>query len=145
MVCGDTGKVSEEDITTMKLILEAAPDIGMNYGLIVNLLSKDTLVHLQKDSEDFLNDLFREIPKKIQCPSNRVLFFEEIEELKELEDVVLPENDPNSLKLQEFLYVQNLEFGVENVALLNATIKSKCQSRGSLLSQKKREKGSWTN
>ena len=33
-----------QDTTTIKLILEASPDIGMNYGIIVNMLSKGTVL-----------------------------------------------------------------------------------------------------
>ena len=38
------GRVLMQDTTTMKLILEASPDIGMNYGIIVNMLSKGTVL-----------------------------------------------------------------------------------------------------
>ena len=35
-VTQEAGRVSQQDATTMRLVLEAAPEIGSNYGIIVN-------------------------------------------------------------------------------------------------------------
>ena len=55
------GRIVHQDIATMKLVLEAAPEIGENYGIIVNKVSKRFLKMLQKESErqEFIKYLFR--------------------------------------------------------------------------------------
>ena len=65
------GRVHMQDVTTMQLILEAVPYIGMNYGIVVNMVSKGILKKLDEKSCDFLEILFVGIPEEIRCPSNR--------------------------------------------------------------------------
>ena len=40
VVTEQMGRVLKQDSTTMKLVHEAAPEIKMNYGIIVNMISK---------------------------------------------------------------------------------------------------------
>ena len=40
VVTEQMGRVLTQDSTTMKLVHEAAPEIKMNYGIIVNMISK---------------------------------------------------------------------------------------------------------
>jgi len=35
-VTQQSGRVNAQDATTIKLVLDAAPDIGQNYGVVVN-------------------------------------------------------------------------------------------------------------
>ena len=112
----ENGTVSAEDVVTMKLVLEAAPEIGMNYGIIVNMVSEGTLKDLREDSQDFLNGLFSEIPKVNRCLDDRVLFLGEIEELQDEDNILLPVNDPNSMVLKKFVHnVPKVNIKPENV------------------------------
>ena len=83
------GRVLQQDATTMKLILEAAPDIGMDYGIIVNMLSKGVLKKLKENFHDFLNILFAGIPTNRRCSYNRVLFLGKVAELEDEDDVLV--------------------------------------------------------
>ena len=85
------GRVRQEDVTTMKLILEAAPDIGENYGVIINMISKKSLKKFKENGEfqnEFLNILFVGIPENRRCSYNRVLFLGKVPELEDKDDVL---------------------------------------------------------
>ena len=85
------GKVRQEDVTTMKLILEAAPDIGMDYGVIINMISKGFLKKLKKNGEfqnEFLDILFEGIPANRRCSYDRALFLGKVPELEDKDDVL---------------------------------------------------------
>ena len=78
------GRVLQQDTTTIKLILEAAPDIGEDYGIIINMLSKGVLKKIKENrnfKEDFMNILFAGITESTRCPYNRVLFLGKLTEL----------------------------------------------------------------
>ena len=102
VVCLEEDIVDEEDILTMKFALAAAPDIGMNYGIIVNMVSEDILEELKGKPHFFLDKALKEIPERNRCLDNRVLFLGEMTELENLFNIVLSSDDPNSLKLNSF-------------------------------------------
>ena len=63
------GRVAQQDSTTMKLVLDAAPEIGEKYGIIVNMVSKGVLKKLQTESmyHDFNNSMLAGIEEKNRC------------------------------------------------------------------------------
>ena len=86
------GRVLQQDATTIKLILEAAPDIGEDYGIIVNMLSKGVMKKIKENrmfKEDFLNILFAGITENKRCPYNRILFLGKVQELEDEDDVLV--------------------------------------------------------
>ena len=86
------GRVLQQDTTTIKLILEAAPDIGEDYGIIVNMLSKGVMKKIKENrmfKEDFLNVLFAGITENRRCPYNRILFLGKLQELEDEDDVLV--------------------------------------------------------
>jgi len=79
------GRVLQQDATTIKLILDTAPDIGQDYGIIVNMLSKGLMKKMKENrmfKEDFLNILFAGISAERRCPYNSVLYLGKLQELK---------------------------------------------------------------
>ena len=46
-VTQEAGRVNQQDATTLRLVLEAAPEIGTQYGVIVNKISKPVLEKLK--------------------------------------------------------------------------------------------------
>ena len=54
------GRIVTQDVATMKLVLEAVPDIGRNYGIIVNMVSQDVLAKLSKTEnwQSFITSLY---------------------------------------------------------------------------------------
>ena len=86
------GRVLQQDATTIKLILEAAPDIGEAYGIIVNMLSNGVMKKFKENrtfKEDFLNILFAGITENRRCPYNRVHFLGKLQELEDEDDVLV--------------------------------------------------------
>ena len=112
VVCLEEDIVDEEDILTMKFALAAAPDIGMNYGIIVNMVSEDSLEELKGKPQFFLDKALKEIPERNRCLDNRVLFLGEMTELENLFNIVLSSDDPNSLELNSFF---NNEVPIVNI------------------------------
>merc|ERR1712066_561661 len=77
VVTEQMGRVLQQDATTIRLVLDAAPEIKMNYGIIVNMVSKGVWKKLKKASMsyfDFLNSLFAGIKEEHRCVYSNVLF-----------------------------------------------------------------------
>ena len=71
-VTQQAGRVNQQVATTIKLVLEAAPEIGQNYGVVVNKVNKKILKGL-KDEDNrikFLMTLFAGIPEESKCVSH---------------------------------------------------------------------------
>lgn len=47
----NAGRVIDQDITTMRLILDAAPEIGHKFGIIVNMVPPNLMEVFKKDSD----------------------------------------------------------------------------------------------
>ena len=103
VICEEDGIVDEEDILTMKSVLDAASDIGMDYGIIVNMVSDDILEDIDGKSKEFLEKALKEIPKANRCLDNRLLFLGEITELVGEYNCMLPEGDSNLKLLTDFV------------------------------------------
>ena len=72
-VMTESGRIVQQDVTTLRLVLDAAPEIGNRYGIIINKLPKNVAIALQnpKDGSKFLTKLFAGIPEDRRCaPSN---------------------------------------------------------------------------
>lgn len=93
-----SGRVIEEDVVTMKLILDAAPEIGRNFGIIVNMCScriteSDNII-------DFKTALFSQL--KDEHIHDNILFLQNEDELVGKTDVIFDLHDfhgfPKALK-----------------------------------------------
>ena len=75
----------------MKLVLDAAPNIGKNYGIIINKVSEGVLNLLENHSnkEEFIDSIFHKFPKKQRCVDRNIIFFEEVDELEDEDDVLV--------------------------------------------------------
>ena len=117
------GRVLQQDATTIKLILDTAPDIGEDYGIIVNMLSKGLMKKMKENrmfKEDFLNILFAGISAERRCPYNRVLFLGKLQELEDEDDVLVSSNsfiDEKGMTLTQFVnnVVPTVNIKKENV------------------------------
>ena len=98
----DTGRVNQQDATTLRLVLEAAPEIGMDYGIVVNKVSRGVLKKLQGRKNDFINTVFAGIPKDKRCVYSNIFFLEKKRELEDEEDQFL---SPDQFKNETGLHV----------------------------------------
>ena len=120
------GRVLQQDTTTIKLILEAAPDIGEDYGIIINMLSKGVMKKIKENrnfKEDFMNILFAGIKENRRCPYNRVLFLGKLQELEDEDDVLVSSDrflNENGVTLTQFVdnVVPTVNIKKENVSEL---------------------------
>ena len=103
------GSVVQQDATTIKLVHEAAPEIGDQYGIIVNMVEEGVLEILNNSEtkkHDFLNALFAGIPKDNRCIYKNIYFVGEKDELVDEENVVVcPDNiiDAIGLTFRKFI------------------------------------------
>ena len=83
----DDGRVRMSDLTTMRLVNDAAKEIGSNYGLIVNKIPKKAYKKIQNQHE--IEQQLREaLSTGIQRTSN-VLFLPVIDDLDEEENALV--------------------------------------------------------
>lgn len=100
------GRVVREDITTMRLVLEAAPEILNKYGIIVNQVPRELMLGLQKRENlaVFLTDLFMNIKEEkrttnlhllervieLEAKNNILIELDQLDGLKDFLDVKVP-------------------------------------------------------
>jgi len=68
------GRVVVQDVATMRIVLDAVPDIGQNYGIVVNKMSTEVLEEMSKpdNAMAFITSLFQGIPDKFK--HNNIIF-----------------------------------------------------------------------
>jgi len=68
------GRVVVQDVATMRIVLDSVPDIGQNYGIIVNKMSSEVLSEMSKpdNAMAFITSLFQGIPDKFK--HNNIIF-----------------------------------------------------------------------
>ena len=117
------GRVSQQDTTTLKLVLDAAPEIREKYGIIVNMVSKKVLEKLKKESAyDYFNDLiFAGIDEKNRCSFSNIILFEKRDDLEGEDNIVVPSDTfigANGTTLTEFVHriIPSISIQQENVS-----------------------------
>ena len=83
------GRLVVQDTTTLKLVLEAAPEIQGQYGIIVNMIPKKILKMLKEDGSGFLHSLSNSMPEDAKCSESNVLFVANHPDLADEDDVLL--------------------------------------------------------
>lgn len=90
-VSQDAGRPKNEDITTMNLVLQAAPEIGTNYSIIVPKIKPGNAEGLRKDENwaKFLNGIFAGIKNGKKCDIKNVHGLMYLDELEGKDDLVV--------------------------------------------------------
>jgi len=71
------GRFMDQDLTTMRLVLDAAPEIEKNYGIVVNKVSKEVAEDVKKEKSlgaELLTYLFSGIPSDRRCARSNVTY-----------------------------------------------------------------------
>ena len=126
-VTEQAGRIVQQDATTIRLVLEAAPEIKNRYGIIVNMISKGVLRRLkQKDNGyyDFINTIFAGITDNNKCLYSSILLIGKISDLEDEDNIVVPPEtfkDPEGQTLLHFIQnvVPTISIKSENVADIN--------------------------
>ena len=113
------GRVVRQDVTTLRLVLDAAPEIGNHYGLVINKVPKPVAERL-KDPETevvFLNSLFIGLEENRRCTKSDITY------LLQTEDLEAKNNQLISLDKLETLDKTNFEeWLIEEVDLVCLTV-----------------------
>ena len=121
------GRVNVQDVTSMRLVLQAAPDIGNRYGIIVNKVDRKVRKELKRDqgTEMFLQTLFTGMPDTQICREDQVLFLPALERLEDEDNELVSAadlvSDVSRTDLQTFVdeCVPKVQIIKENVADVN--------------------------
>ena len=83
-VSTQSGRVVRQDITTLRLVLDAAPEIGNHYGLVINKVPKNVAERLKQPQNEvvFLNTLFTGIDEIHRCTKSDITYLMQTEELE---------------------------------------------------------------
>ena len=107
-VTEQSGRIMQQDATTIQLVHEAAQEIKSDYGIIVNKCSKRVLKMLNQTEakNDFLNSIFAGIPEENRCVYTNVLFIGRMDDLEDEDDLVVPPETiigANGVTLENFV------------------------------------------
>ena len=96
------GRVVVQDVATMRIVLDAVPDIGQNYGIIVNKMSTEVLEAMARPDNviAFKTSLFQGIPDKFK--HNNIIFIASNQTLAQGSRAFLTMDELNS-DLREFV------------------------------------------
>jgi GTP-binding protein EngB required for normal cell division len=75
-----TGRFSPEDLTTMKLVLDACPEIGSDFGVIVNHCGKKFAQNFISQRQERSEALFAKIPDRISPYIHAIAKIPELDE-----------------------------------------------------------------
>ena len=94
----EAGRVRPQDATTMRLVLDAAPEIGKNFGIIINKCTKRKLKFFFEDEprdcpnvknvEVFVTHIFNGLDDKFH--HGNIIFLDRKEELEDANDELVP-------------------------------------------------------
>ena len=101
VVTEEAGRVRPQDAATMRLVLDAAPEIGKKFGIIVNKCTKKKIEFFfgteesrnRTNFDKFVAHLFHGIESKNQ--HGNIVLLERREDLEDEEDKVIPANQIN--------------------------------------------------
>ena len=122
-----SGDINDQDVVIMRMVLEAAPDIGNKYGIIVNKVDRKVRKELKRDqgTEMFLQTLFTGMPDTQICREDQVLFLPALERLEDEDNELVSAadlvSDVSRTDLQTFVdeCVPKVQIIKENVADVN--------------------------
>ena len=110
-VMTESGRIVRQDITTLKLVLDAAPEVRNQYGIVINKVPKNVakLFENPEKAGVFLTKLFVGIPEDRRCAQSNITYITHNAEL-DSEDNKLVDLDEletlAGLSFKDFVYGQ---------------------------------------
>jgi len=103
-VLTESGKVVEQDIATLKLVLDATPEVGNNYGVIINKVPQNVAKVLEnpRDKKLFLTNLLSGIEETRRCALRNITYILQKSELYGLDNALVDLDDLNTLQGDTF-------------------------------------------
>ena len=120
----DEGRVINEDITTLKLVLESAPEIGNKYGIIVSKVPKETLIKIKEPTAQakIIETISRNLPKERLCPADSFLFVENNEDLEGESNKIIQLEKFVVVNAKKLSFIEFVYSGIESVHLNKSNI-----------------------
>ena len=103
-VTTQNGRVFAQDVATLKLVLDASPEIGNNYGIVINQVEPEWVEGITTDSakmEEFKAYLFAAIQEDKHCSS--FVFIPRKRELYMKQNTIVPLAELQNDKLKTFV------------------------------------------
>ena len=110
-VLTESGRIVVQDVTTIKLVLDAVPEIKNNYGIVINKIpiSVGKALARSETKDIFLTKLFAGIPEDRRCAEANVVYLPFDSKLYDENNKLVDLNDLKSVQgtaFKEFLYNQ---------------------------------------
>ena len=88
----ESGRVVKQDVTTLRLVLDACPELGNNYGIVINKIPPAVAERLKisENADAFLLSLYFGIKEDRRCPSSNLTYIMHVAELDSVDDKVVP-------------------------------------------------------
>ena len=107
----EAGRVVKQDVTTLKLVLDACPELGNNYGIVINKIPPAVAEGLQKreNAEVFLSKLYAGIDENRRSAPSNLTYIMHTAELDSVNDKVVPLDSLKTLygtTFSDFIYNQ---------------------------------------
>ena len=103
-VMTESGRIVRQDVTTLRLVLDAAPEIKNHYGIVINKLPKNVAKALQNPEKGsiFLTKLFTGIPQDQRCAQSNITYLPFHSELDSEDNKLMDMNELQTLKSELF-------------------------------------------
>jgi flagellar biosynthesis GTPase FlhF len=107
----EAGRVVRQDITTLKLVLDATPEVGNNYGVIINKVPHNVAKGLENpnNAKVFLTKLFTGIDEGRRCAQSNITYLLQKSELDAVDNALISLKSLDTLqgdKFTDFVYGQ---------------------------------------
>lgn len=107
----ESGRVVKQDVTTMRLVLDACPELENNYGIVINKIPPAVAEGLQKqeNAEVFLSKLYAGIDENRRSAPSNLTYIMQTPELDSVNDKVVPLESLKTLDgtaFSDFIYNQ---------------------------------------
>ena len=115
----EAGRVVRQDVTTLKLVLDSAPEIRNQYGIVINKVPKNVLKILRNPEQAgvFLTKLFAGIPDDRRCAQSNITCLQFDSELDAEDNKLI---DLNEVKTQHHGSFKHFVYG--HVPTINLTV-----------------------
>ena len=118
-VLTESGRIVIQDVTTIKLVLDAVPEIKNNYGIVINKIPKNVEKALTSSETKavFLTKLFAGIPEDQRCTESNVTYLPFDYKLHEENNKLVNLNDLKPLQGAAFK-----DFVCNQIPTINLTV-----------------------
>ena len=100
----NSGRLVEQDLTTMKLVLDACEEAKDQYGIVINQIPEGVGQGLkeEKNLKRFVTYLFNGIPENRRCDVGNIQFIKKIDKLEAKNDITISLDEVEDIDENKF-------------------------------------------